>query len=193
MTVVAAYTNGKEWAMSSDSASFSSDSDMITISVTPKMWKVGSTLVGGCGSYRILELAKQTGEEDIFKIRDALLKADVSGDWDIVTVGPKGFWYCGDDYGVVKHDSGYGAVGMAGVVAVGALAALAGGEPKMIVKRAAEIAVSHSTGAAGKVRVLTGGSSERNQSSSDQGNGVQHRSNVPRVRRDVGAGEQEQG
>ncbi len=191
MTVVAAYTNGKEWAMSSDSASFSSDSDMITMSITPKIWKIGETLIGGCGSYRILEIAKQTGEEDIFKIRDALLKADVNGDWDVVTVGPKGFWYCGDDFGVLKHDSGYGAIGMAGVVAVGVLAALAGGEPKSVVKRAAEIAVTHSTGAAGKVRVLTGGHSERNKSGSNKGDGVQHRRNLSSVRRPAGAAEQE--
>lgn len=155
MTVIAGYTDGKTWSIGGDSGAY--EDHLYSLTAEPKVWKVGDTLIGVSGSFRVMEIARKSGLADPYALRNHLLEAQIGGDWNILVVTRKAIYEISDDFSVLKVKENYGSVGMGNAIAMGALALLA--EDKkgsaIAVKSALRVTGKHSTFAVPPFTVLT--------------------------------------
>lgn len=148
MTVIVGSLIGREYSIGGDSGAFEESGDLKYTSAVPKVFKIGNWLLGGAGSFRVLNaLAKlQVGNPEA--VRDILLK-ELAGDnseWSILFISPAGIFELSEDYGIIQHRENYCAIGSGAGVATGALAALHSylESPKEIVRETLEVTARHS-------------------------------------------------
>lgn len=127
MTVIAGYTDGKTWAIASDSGAFEEGGDdapstgVYFLGSEPKVWRNEDSLIGMAGTSRADEVARSSTTGDPYKIRDALKAADVGGAWTMLVVTQKAIYYLGEDFSVTKMKSKHFAIGAASQPAIGSL------------------------------------------------------------------------
>lgn len=128
MTCIAGYSDGKTWAIASDSGLFEDgggddapNSGICFLGTEPKVWKIEQSLIGMAGTSRADEVARGATTGDPYKLRDLLKAAEVSGAWTILVVTQKGIYYLGEDFSVTKIKNKYMAIGAASQPAFGSL------------------------------------------------------------------------
>lgn len=155
MTIIAAKRDGKTCAIGGDSGGF--EGDLVVVSTEPKVWKVGNTLLGACGTWRVIELAKRSSLADPFKLRDYLAEQqNLSEDWSVLVVTAKVIHEIADDFSVSTYRDQYSAIGSGNSVAFGALASSIS-DPKIAVQQALKAVERHSITCRGPFTVLTTG------------------------------------
>ena len=160
MTVIAGYTDGNTWAIAADSGLFESNSDGTSYTdlwwptSTPKVWRVGDSLLGfsGVGAADDIAIASKLG--DPYKLADYLREfkekgADPEKDWDIMVVTQRTVFMVWQDFSVSKMKRHYHSSGGAAAPALGALASGKAfkAPPLQVVRVAAQAAIDHHTGA----------------------------------------------
>lgn len=145
MTVIAGFTNGKEYAIGADSGAFEDGSHLYMTTKTPKAWSVGGTLIGGAGSFRAIHLAYSSGLDDPYKLLTHLLEQSAPAGWSLLLVTRKAVTEVSDEGGVTVFRAHYGAIGAGASLAIGYMA----GADKFarsadVVRRAMEITGTHS-------------------------------------------------
>ena len=161
MTVICAYYDNEHAYIGADSGAF--DSDSVVISTTQKVWRVDETLIGVAGSFRVVELARQSNIADPYELRDFLL-ADyntrashpTAHEATILTVNTSGIHYVSDDFSVIKVREHYGATGASGLIALGALSALSrtDTDPRSMIDVALKVAAQHTLYARAPFKIL---------------------------------------
>jgi hypothetical protein len=144
MTVIIGYTDGKNYAIGGDSGAFD-EGGLYQLTGEPKVWKSGDSLIGGAGSFRIIELARKSGLNDPYALRNHLIESNPGGEWSLLVVTKKALYELCDDFSVVKFKENYAAIGAGNSVATGAIATLAETkvEPDMAVRVALKVTVRH--------------------------------------------------
>ena len=143
MTIIAAKRDGKTASIGGDSGAF--DDDTVFIATTPKVWRVGSTLLGGCGNFRIIEVAKRSNLADPNALRDYLAEQPHLPDaWNLLVVTVKSISEIGSDFSVVTFRETYCAIGSGDRIALGALATSVS-VPRIAVQQALKATERHST------------------------------------------------
>jgi ATP-dependent protease HslVU (ClpYQ) peptidase subunit len=161
MTVIAAWKDKKEVWIAGDSGAF--DDSTVIISAEPKIWKTETSLVGVSGSFRIMDILRNSKISDPYKIRDFLMsKSNEVGfpdDWAVLIANKTGIYEIGSDFGVVKSSENYGATGAGAQAALAALFVLENTEntitPRKRVESAVQSAIMHTTNARPPVKVLS--------------------------------------
>ena len=127
MTVICGYTNGKTWAIASDSGLFEEGGDdtpstgIYFRGLEQKVWRVEDSLIGMSGASRVDEISRNATTGDPYKLRDLLKNSEVTGSWTLLVVTQKGLYYLGEDFTVVPLKSKYFAIGVASQPALGSL------------------------------------------------------------------------
>jgi len=124
MTVIVGFTDGKTFSIGGDAGAYD-EGGLYQLSAEPKVWKVGDCLIGGAGSFRIIEVARKAGLSDPYALRNHLHEANVSGEWNLLIVTKKWLYEIDDDLSVIKFKENYASVGAGNSVATGALSVLA--------------------------------------------------------------------
>ena len=120
MTIICAARNGQVAAIGGDSGGFYGDTVML--SVEAKVWKVGTTLLGACGNFRVIEVAKKSNLADPYRLRDLMAETPhLPEEWGIVVVTPKAIYELSEAMDVFCVKEPYYAVGTGNAVALGAL------------------------------------------------------------------------
>lgn len=157
MTVIAGVITDIGYAIGGDSGAFAGNLKMT--SANPKVFKIGSYLLGVAGSFRVInEIAKlQSGNPDT--VKDAIHRnlGNDAGEWSVLFVSPSGIQELAEDFSLVTYTENYAAIGAGMEIATGALASLIAYEDNArdIVKSALYITEIHSTFCAGPHRVLS--------------------------------------
>lgn len=162
MTVVAGYTDGKTWAIASDSGCYDTDSDTFYLATDAKIWKAGDSLVGVAGDMYVLQLVRESGLSTALEIQKFLLDKDIKGtddlQWDVLVVTRTYIDYMGDDFGIMRNKANYCAVGGAGAsLGLGALAmcSIQKMNPLDAVRMSVKVSLRHSTFADGDIKALS--------------------------------------
>ena len=158
MTVVAGYTNGKEFAIAADSGAFDEAGQIKMTVAEAKVWFAGNSLQGGAGNFRALEVARRANIENPQALSNYLMEANIAGEWSILVVNRRGVYELGEDGSVVRFKEPYGSIGAGGTLALGALAAehrAKIGTPAAIVRIALDVCVRHSSACSTPVCVLS--------------------------------------
>ena len=144
MTVIIGYTNGKNYAIGGDSGAFD-DGGLYQLSGEPKVWKSGDALIGGSGSFRIIELARKSGLNDPYALRNHLVETNPGGEWNLLMVTKKALFEISDDFSVIKFKENYASIGAGNSVATGAIGVLAEQrvEPDVAIRVALKVTVRH--------------------------------------------------
>lgn len=161
MTVIAAWKDKKEVWIAGDSGAF--DETTVITSAEPKIWKNETSLVGVAGSFRIMDILRNSKVGDPYKIRDFLMsKSNEVGfpsDWSVLIATKSGIYEIGADFGVVKSAENYGATGAGAQAALSALFVLENTEntitPRKRVECAVQAAITHTTNARPPIKVLS--------------------------------------
>ena len=140
MTVIVGFTDGKTFSIGGDAGAYD-EGGLYQLSAEPKVWKVGDCLIGGAGSFRIIEVARKAGLSDPYALRNHLHEANVSGEWNLLIVTKKWLYEIDDDLSVIKFKENYASVGAGNSVATGALSVLA--EQKVISDVAVRVALKN--------------------------------------------------
>jgi len=123
VTVICAWKDRKQVWMAGDSGAF--DDTTVIISAQPKVWKTDTSLVGVAGSFRIMDILRNSSIGDPYKIRDFLIsKSNDAGfptEWSVLVANKTGIYEIGADFGVVKSAENYGATGAGAPSALSAL------------------------------------------------------------------------
>lgn len=186
MTAIAAVADGERVWIGGDSAGID-ERLSLGVGIESKVWEAGPLLFGACGSFRVAQLLRwhmtmpmPSGEEPIEYLSGPLATAmretlEVGGAlsvWDAdstqemadsaFVVGFQGrvFEVFGD-FGIGELVHGYGAVGCAYDVVLGALAVTERVKPKRRVRMALEAAERHSGGVRGPMVIISGGAVDR--------------------------------
>ena len=155
MTIIAAKRDGKTCAIGGDSGAF--DDDTVFISTTPKVWRVNNTLLGACGNFRVIELAKKSGIDDPIALRNYLAEVNHLPDaWSILVVTARSISEIGSDFSVVTFRETYCAIGSGGSISMGVLAASLS-TPKIAVQLALKVTERHSITCRPPFAILTTG------------------------------------
>lgn len=141
MTLVAGFTNGKQFAIGGDSGAYE-DNGAFQRSGEPKVWKAGTSLVGGAGSFRALTVAKKSGISDPYALAAHMLEVNVPGEWSLLIVTAAALYEITEDGGVLKLKEKYSAVGAANQVALGSLSVL-DGKPSDVIRTTLSAASKH--------------------------------------------------
>jgi hypothetical protein len=145
VTVIAGFTNGKDYAIGADSGAFEDGSYLYAQTKTPKAWSVGGTLIGGVGSFRSIHIAKSSGLDDPHKLLTHLLEQSAPAGWSLLLVTRKAITEVSDEGGVTVYRAHYGAIGAGASIAIGAMAASDKfARSADVVRRAMEITGNHS-------------------------------------------------
>lgn len=158
MTVVAGYTNGKEFAIAADSGAFEESSSLKMTMAGGKVWATAQTLQGGAGNARVIEVARRANLDDPYQLATVLLDANIAGEWSVLVVTQKRLYEIGEDGSVFRFKEPYCAVGAAAPIAIGALATghrKRMGSPEQIVRLALDVSVQHSSLCSTPVSVLS--------------------------------------
>ena len=156
MTIISAKRDGKTCAIGGDSGGF--EGDLVVVSTEPKVWKVGNTLLGACGTWRIIELAKRSGLSDPYKLRDYLAEQPhLAEDWSVLVVTSKSIHEIADDFSVSTYRDQYSAIGSGNSVAFGSLAIAFDKDPKEAVRLALKAVEKHSITCRAPFTILTTG------------------------------------
>ena len=144
MTVIIGCTDGKNYAIGGDSGAFD-EGGLYQLTGEPKVWKSGDALIGGAGSFRIIEIARRSGLSDPHALRNHLMELNPGGEWSLLVVTKKALYELCDDFSVVKFKENYAAIGAGNSVATGAIATLAETkvEPDTAVRVALKITARH--------------------------------------------------
>jgi len=144
MTVIIGYTDGKNYAIGGDSGAFD-EGGLYQLTGEPKVWKSGDSLIGGAGSFRIIELARKSGLNDPYALRNHLIESNPGGEWNLLVVTKKALYELSDDFSVVKFKENYASIGAGNSVGTGAMAILAEQkvEPDVAVRTALKITARH--------------------------------------------------
>lgn len=141
MTVVAVARNGRSVAIGADTGSFGSSSAEGV--KTGKVWRVGDSLIGSAGSWRVIEVARKCSSSNPERVRDALRESALdSGEWEVAIATKNSIYVIDGDFGIVEYAAKYVALGSSDV-ALGALWATKGLAPKDSVKVALEASRAH--------------------------------------------------
>ena len=145
MTVIAGYTDGKTIAIAGDSGAFE-QSGLYQITLEPKVWQAGESLVGVSGSFHVMEVARKSGLGDPYALRNHLKEANVIGEWSVLAVTKKAIYEIDEEFGVVKFKENYCAIGAGNAVCIGALAILHENKvaPDLAVRLALKVSGKHS-------------------------------------------------
>lgn len=156
MTIIAGFTDGTTWAIGGDSGAFEAEGTYMLTS-EPKVWRAGENLIGGSGSFRVIELARKTGLKDPYALRDHLAELNINGEWNLLVVTKRFVYEIDDGLGVLRVKENYCAVGAASSVALGALAVLSADRvtSEYAVKTTLSVCGKHSTLATQPFTVLT--------------------------------------
>jgi ATP-dependent protease HslVU (ClpYQ) peptidase subunit len=158
MTCIAGYTDGKVCAIAADSGAFDG-SYSVTVK-EPKVWRADNALIGVAGSFRVMEIVRESRLSDAKSIRDLISSSVLIKDgdeWEVIVVKPGGLWYIGGDHSIGQYRNNYLSIGSGAPYAVGALwvASKNGESPAVAVEQAVRAAVEHHTYASLPVKVLT--------------------------------------
>jgi len=155
MTIIIGYTDGKTYAIGGDSGAFE-DGGLFQLSGEPKVWKSGDSLIGGSGTFRIIELARKSGLSDPYALRNHLMEANPGGEWSLLVVTKKALYEIDEDFSVIKFKENYASIGAGNSVVTGAIAVLAEQkiEPDTAVRVALKVTVRHSNMAMPPFNVL---------------------------------------
>ena len=155
MTIIIGYTDGKTYSIGGDTGAFE-EGGLYQLSGESKVWKAGDALIGGAGSFRIIELARKSGLSDPYALRNHLVEANPGGEWSLLIVTKKALYEIDDDFSVIKFKENYASIGASNSVATGAIAVLA--EQKLAsdvaIRVALKITVRHSNMAMPPFNVL---------------------------------------
>lgn len=152
MTCIAGCTNGKTWAIASDSGLFEAagentpESGVYFVGGETKVWRVEDSLIGMSGTSRADEVSRGAATGDPYKLRDLLKASEVGGEWTILIVTQKGLYYLSEDFSVIKIKSKYFAIGGANQPALGSLytSDLLGVPVEKAVQLAVKASIAHS-------------------------------------------------
>ena len=120
MTCIVGFTDGKTYSIGGDAGAYD-EGGLYQLSAEPKVWKVGDSLIGGSGSFRVIEVARKSGLSDPYALRNHLHEANVSGEWNLLVVTKKFLYEVDDDLSVIKFKENYASVGAGNSVATGCL------------------------------------------------------------------------
>jgi hypothetical protein len=138
MTCIVGFTDGKTYSIGGDAGAYD-EGGLYQLSAEPKVWKVGDSLIGGSGSFRVIEVARKSGLSDPYALRNHLHEANISGEWNLLVVTKKFLYEVDDDLSVIKFKENYASVGAGNSVATGCLAVLS--EQKAISNNAVRVAL----------------------------------------------------
>lgn len=182
MTCIVAVAHGEKVVMGGDSAAVDSNYDL-GLCAESKVWKNGSVLFGAAGSFRVAQVVRwrmhlpaPDPESEplayvvgplIDAMRQSLSEAGALTTWhdtstEELTASGLLIGYAGrifevfEDFGVGELVNGYGTVGCAAPIALGALAVTEAVKPKKRVKLALEAAERHSAGVRGPFTIIEG-------------------------------------
>lgn len=161
MTLIAAWKDKKSVWMAGDSGAF--DDSTVIIVAEPKVWKTDTSLVGVSGSFRIMDLLRNSKVGEPQRVRDYLLsKVNEPGfpndDWSVLIADKTGIYEIGSDFSVVKSTTNYSAIGACAEAALSALYVLEQDKvmpPKKRMELVANAAITHTTNARPPVKVLS--------------------------------------
>jgi hypothetical protein len=155
VTIIIGYTDGKTYSIGGDSGAFE-EGGLYQLSGEPKVWKSGDALLGGAGSFRIIELARKSGLSDPYALRNHLAESNPGGEWNLLIVTRKSIYEIDDDLSVIKFKENYASVGAGNSVGTGAIAILA--EQKVVsdvaVRTALKVTIRHNNMAMLPITVL---------------------------------------
>lgn len=161
MTTIAAWTDGKTAWIGGDSGAYGEETVVLTADA--KVWRIGNTLIGAAGGFRMAELARKSRLEDPTELRDHLFQFFVDGqldleynDTDFLVVTLRGIHIIGNDFSVVRTRDNYAATGTGDAAALGALFALEafGVPPRQRISQALKAAEAHTTSARPPFKIL---------------------------------------
>lgn len=154
MTCIAGASRaGKVW-LGGDS--FAGSHDGNTLTTDPKVWKSGGMLLGGCGDFRALDLARRIDCPAVpdeswvrYGFTSAMLRlsreldgADRRPDFEMLLGALGCLWLVLEDFAVLRLGS-YGACGSGEAVALGAMHARPNAHPRERVRSALHAAEKH--------------------------------------------------
>lgn len=151
MTVICVSITSKHVAIGGDSGAFDEVGTLKMASSTPKVFRIGNWLIGGAGSFRVINLAAKSTDGSPEGLRDFLhkeLSGSDAGSWSILAVSAAGIYEIAEDFSVIGFKEPYAAIGAGSEIATGALAALSsleGWDARQIVNDALSVAAKHST------------------------------------------------
>jgi len=159
MTVIAAIKTSTGVAIGGDSGAFEETGSLKMHSSDPKVFKFGLWLVGGAGSFKVLNLIAKSTNGEPYALAAYLQKEMTGdpGDWSVLCASGAGIYEISSDYSVVRYNEPYASVGIAAELVTGSLAslsALKGWTPKDIITRAMQVAVKHSTGCEAPIKIF---------------------------------------
>lgn len=159
MTAIAGFTNGKDWAIAGDSGLFETgDTQIWWPTDRPKVWRVGTTLLGYAGPSSVGDMAEEAKLADAKKLAKFLKEngAPENADWNVLIVNRNSIWSIGEDFLACRMKRRYHVIGGAAGPAWGALYAAKhlGLNPKDAVRIAVESACDHHLWAIRPVSVL---------------------------------------
>lgn len=156
MTVIAACTNGSEWAIAADSGLYEEgEIGFHWTALKPKIWKIDSSLMGAAGNARTIEVGKKSNTSDPYELAEFMRSSEVVGDWNVLLVNKNGLYYIDDDYSVSHVNATFMACGAASPFAIGAGEILGNDNPLYAVKKAVQVSIKKSVWATGPVKVLS--------------------------------------
>ena len=138
MTCIVGFTDGKTYSIGGDAGAYD-EGGLYQLSAEPKVWKVSDTLIGGSGSFRVIEVARKAGLSDPYALRNHLQEANIAGEWNLLVVTKKHIYEISDDFSVIEFKENYASVGAGNPVATGCLAVLA--EQKVASNNAVRVAL----------------------------------------------------
>lgn len=182
MTCIVAVAHDGKVVMGGDSAAVDSNWDL-GLGAESKVWQQGPVLFGACGSFRVSQVIRwrmhlPTPDPDdeplayivgplVDAIRQSLAEAGALTTWqedstEELTDSGLLLGYNGRvfevfaDFGIGELVNGYGTVGCASPIALGALAVTEGMKPRQRVQAALEAAERHSAGVRGPFTIIKG-------------------------------------
>jgi len=159
MTVIAAIKTPTGVAIGGDSGAFEETGSLKMHSSDPKVFRFGPWLVGGAGSFKVLNLIAKATLGEPYALA-AYLQKEMTGDpgeWSVLCVSGQGVYEISSDYSVVAYREPYASVGISAELVTGSLAilsALEGWTAKDIITSAMQVAVKHSTGCEAPIKIF---------------------------------------
>jgi ATP-dependent protease HslVU (ClpYQ) peptidase subunit len=151
MTVICASITAKHVALGGDSGAFDDVGTLKMAASTPKVFRIGNHLIGGAGSFRVLNLVAKATDGDPESLRDFLqkeLQGSDPGSWSVLVASAAGIYEIADDFSIITFRDSYAAIGAGAEIATGALASLSsleGWDARQIVNDALAVTAKHST------------------------------------------------
>lgn len=146
MTIVAAYRTSNSVWLGCDAGVF--EDSIVTLTADTKAWRIKNTLIGVAGTFRDIDIVRQTRQDDPYALRDALVTERTDAyEATILVANSDGLFYIDTNLAVVRARESYAAIGAANATALGALhvGAIRNTNGRQIVQDALVAASVHTT------------------------------------------------